>query len=204
MKTQLLAIVVTTIAAGMTFFISVYPDELLLQHIPTAVGLLLLGWVVVRYGLTPLSFGCVLAFWWLHLIGAIWIYSFVPYDEFSTWIFGGPLSEAMGWQRNHYDRFVHLASGFLIAPPASECLQRVAGMRSRGAAVMSIAVVLAIGAIYEVLEWQIAVQLSPTQAEAYNGQQGDIWDPQKDLALALVASVPAAACLLNWKPNPSR
>ena len=63
----------------------------------------------------------------------------------------------MGWQRNHYDRLVHFASGLLIAPPASEWLQRGTGMRPLGAAIMSVAVVMSIGAIYEILEWQIAV-----------------------------------------------
>ena len=96
MKAQLLLIAVTTIAAGLTFFITVYPDELLLQHIPTAIGLSLLALVATRYGLTPLSFGCIVAFWWLHLIGAIWIYSFVPYDELSIRLTGTSLSDVYG------------------------------------------------------------------------------------------------------------
>ncbi|KAA1262167.1 Inner membrane protein YjdF [Rubripirellula obstinata] len=203
MKTRLLVIATTMMAACLTFAISVYPEQLLLQHIPTAVGLLLLAFVVVRYGLTSLSFGCIIAFWWLHLIGATWIYSFVPYDEFFAWLTGFSLSEQTGWQRNHYDRFVHFASGLLIVPPASEWLRRGFGMRPTGAAIMSIAVVMSIGAVYEILEWQIAVQLSPGQAEAYNGQQGDVWDPQKDLALALLGSIIAAASLLQLPTNHS-
>ena len=132
------------------------------------------------------------------MIGATWIYSFVPYDELSIWLTGSSLSEQMGWQRNHYDRLVHFASGILIVPPATEWLRRANGMRIPAAAIMSIAVVMSIGAVYEILEWQIAVRLSPGQAEAYNGQQGDIWDPQKDLALALAGSLIAAAGLLGF------
>ena len=195
MKTQLVVVAVTAIAAASTFFISRYPNELLLQHIPTAIGLLILAFVVLRYGLSPLSFGCIIVFWWLHLIGATWIYTFVPYDELSVWLTGNSLTEMMGWQRNHYDRLVHFASGLLIVPPASEWLQRGCEMRPLDAAIVSVAVVMTIGSIYEILEWQIAVQLSPDQAEAYNGQQGDVWDPQKDLALALVGSLIAAVGL---------
>lgn len=64
------------------------------------------------------------------------------------------------------------------------------------AAVLAVCMVLAVGALYEILEWQIALAFSPAQAEAYNGQQGDVWDPQKDLALALLGGIFSAA--LVW------
>jgi putative membrane protein len=43
--------------------------------------------------------------------------------------------------------------------------------------------------LYEVFEWLLSVFLSPDQAEAYNGQQGDMWDPQKDMALAMLGAI---------------
>lgn len=132
---------------------------------------------------------CLLGFLWLHLIGARWIYSYVPYDQWTEWLTGQTLSAWMGWERNHYDRLVHFASGVLFVPPVEELLQR-SGLQGRWlAAFLSISVVLAIGAAYEVAEWQVAVIFAPEYAEAYNGQQGDLWDPQKDLALAGLGAV---------------
>ena len=66
---------------------------------------------------------------------------------------------------------------------------------------MAVASVLAVGAVYEVIEWQIAIAFSPTQAEAYNGQQGDVWDPQKDMAMAGFGSILAAVFLFRWSPH---
>ena len=200
-RLPLLLILATAIVTALTFIDAPYPEQLRLQHAPTLLILLNLA-VASHWGwFSGRSVLCVLAFLWLHILGARWIYSFVPYDRWSETLFGATLSEAFGWQRNHYDRLVHFASGVLLAPPASELLQRYAGMRPRGAAIQAIAVVLALGAIYEVIEWQIAVVLSPAAAEAYNGQQGDIWDPQKDLALAGLGALIAAAFL--WRSPPA-
>lgn len=46
--------------------------------------------------------------------------------------------------------------------------------------------------IYEMFEWLITVVMSPATADSYNGQQGDMWDAQKDMALALIGSTIAA------------
>lgn len=178
------------LALPASFLDAPYPEELLLQHAPTVAGLLLLGFLHVRYRLHPLSFGCALGFWALHIIGARWIYSFVPYDEWTRSLMGRSLSETFDWQRNHYDRLVHFASGLLGAPPSWEFLNRI-GLRPIAAAWISVALVLAAGAVYEIVEWQIAVRMSPETAESYNGQQGDIWDPQKDMALALLGALMA-------------
>ena len=123
----------------------------------------------------------------------------MPYDSWLEKIAGTTLSEHFGWERNHYDRFVHFASGLLGVPLASECLQRFGNMRPLGAAVMGVASVLAVGAVYEILEWQVAITFSPARAEAYNGQQGDVWDPQKDLALAALGASICAGFLFRWE-----
>ena len=201
MKTRLITIAVTAAAIPISFVAAPYPAELILQHVPTVLGLVLLAVITIYANPSRLSFGCLIGFFWLHLIGARWIYSFVPYDHLSEWLTGATLTERFGWQRNHYDRLVHFASGLLGVAPGSELLQRAGGMRPMGAAVTAISLVLSVGAVYEVLEWQIAILFSPAQAQAYNGQQGDIWDPQKDLALAGLGAVIAAGLLLRWSPR---
>lgn len=190
----------TAAVIPLSFVDAPYPDELVLQHVPTVMGLIALVLADLFFQPTRLSFLCVVTFVWLHMIGARWIYSYVPYDDLANDLFGTTLSELFGWQRNHYDRLVHFASGLLGVPPAAEILQRFCGMRSRGAAVMAVACVLSIGAMYEILEWQIAVILSPAHAEAYNGQQGDVWDPQKDMALALLGGILSTVLVWRWTP----
>ncbi len=194
---QITLVLATGALAAMSFIDAPYPAELKLQHAPTVV--MLTGLIVssFRFRLSNLSFACIIAFLWLHIIGARWIYSFVPYDDWACVIFGQTLSERFDWQRNHYDRLVHFASGLLVVPPAAEGLIRWGGMRPLGASLMAVASVLAIGAIYEILEWQIAMMFSPAQADAYNGQQGDVWDPQKDLAIAWFGAVISAGLVFR-------
>lgn len=201
MKRQILLVVGTLIMIAVSFVDAPYPDELVLQHIPTLLGIVCLMLAIVFASPSRRSVACVIVFLWLHVIGARWIYSFVPYDELVEQVTGTTLSQYFGWQRNHYDRLVHFASGLLFVPPASEILQRYGGMRPVGAAITSICCVMTIGAVYEILEWQIAVTLSPLQAEAYNGQQGDVWDPQKDMALAGLGAILSAICVSRWSPG---
>lgn len=196
-RTSLWMLVITTLlATGASFWDAPYPSELRLQHVPTVFGVLCLGVAIKRNWLSPFSTFCLFVFVWLHLIGARWIYSFVPYDQWCEQLCGTSPAAAFGWKRNHYDRLVHLASGILFVPPTWELIQRQ-GLTSRGwTAGLSIAVVLAIGAIYEIVEWAIAMLFAPHYAESYNGQQGDLWDPQKDLALAGLGAIISAAYLL--------
>jgi len=182
-------LVATLIATAASFWEAPYPSELRLQHVPTVIGLLGLGIVAHRGTLSTSSIVCLVAFIWLHLIGARWIYSFVPYDQWCEQLCGMSPSEVFGWKRNHYDRLVHLASGILFVPPAWELIQQQGLTNRWWTAGLSIAVVLAIGAIYEIVEWAIAMLFAPHYAEAYNGQQGDLWDPQKDLALAGLGAI---------------
>jgi len=173
-----------------------YPSELVLQHIPT-VALLIAVVLVDHYGPISLaSFASILGFLALHLLGARYIYSNVPYDDWATALLGHDLSSRFGWERNHYDRLVHLAYGLLLVGPLREGLRRWTGVIGGWGGALAICGVLATSAGYEILEWLVAVTLSPEQAEAYNGQQGDMWDAQKDMALAVAGAVVAMGCSL--------
>ncbi len=190
-------ILATLLATAGSFWRAPYPAELRLQHVPTAIGLIALSITVWRNWLGATSVVCLHGFLWLHLIGARWIYSYVPFDQWAEWLTGQTLSARMGWERNHYDRLVHFASGVLFVPPVEELLLR-SGLQGRWlAAFLSISVVLAIGAAYEVAEWQVAVIFAPEYAEAYNGQQGDVWDPQKDLAVAGLGAILCEAGIMT-------
>ncbi len=193
----LLLLIATLVATGASFWQAPFPSELRLQHIPTVVGIIGLWAVVERKWLRPLSVICLLAFLWLHILGARWIYSFVPYDLWVERICGASCAEMFSWKRNHYDRFVHLASGLLFVPPTWELLQRRGLTGAGGLAIVSVSVVLGMGAVYEILEWAISLLFAPAYAESYNGQQGDLWDPQKDMALAGLGAIAMAGGLLG-------
>lgn len=202
MSLRFILIGLTALAIPLSFVAAPYPNELLLQHVPTVIGVVLLVIAAKRYQPSDVALGCCLAFLWLHLIGARWIYSYVPYDDMFQMLTGHTLTETFGWQRNHYDRMVHFASGVLGLPPISNFLQSYCHVSPASAAFLSVVCVLAIGAGYEILEWQIGMTFSPEMAESYNGQQGDMWDAQKDMALAGLGAIITVPLIYRWVPNP--
>ncbi len=176
-------------AAVLTSLSPIYPDQLLLQHLPTALILAVLIGTSRRFPLSNPSFTLVLAFFGLHLVGARWIYSFVPYDDWTSALFGTRLSEVFGWERNHYDRFVHFAFGALLVVPIEEVVRRIVRPRRGWSYYMAVEFVLAASVIYELVEWGIALTFAPTWADRYLGQQGDMWDAHKDVALASLGAI---------------
>lgn len=152
-----------------------WPAEQALHSSLTAVALVAL-WLL-RKRLDTAQWAWALTFLTLHTIAARWIYSFVPYDDWTDALFGVRLSEAFSWDRNHFDRLVHFAYGVCVTAVLRQKWLR------------SLEIVLATSALYELLEWAIAMTLAPDLAEAYNGQQGDMWDAHADMALAALGAL---------------
>lgn len=165
-----------------------YPQEMFLQHLPTVAILIALPFMARRVPLSDASFACLVAFFLLHVLGARYIYSNVPYDEWSQNLFGIQISAVLGFERNHYDRLVHFFFGLLWVRPVQEICVRRFGVPRRFAWYTAFEFVLAFSMVYELFEWGLAMVLSPESADAYNGQQGDIWDAQKDMSLALLGA----------------
>jgi putative membrane protein len=149
-----------------------------------------------RLPLSDFSARLVLVFLSLHVLGARYLYSYVPYDDWSAALFGRTVSSLCGFNRNHYDRLVHVAYGLLLFFPAREVI--VARLRLRGiwADLLALQFILATSALYELIEWGVALVFAPDWAEHYNGQQGDLWDAQKDMALAVLGAVTSLLCRL--------
>ena len=138
-----------------------------------------------RFSFSNLSYGLFGLFLSLHLVGAHYTYAETP--------FGFWLQDAFDLSRNHYDRIVHFAFGLLIAYPFRELLLRAAGIRRSWSHLMVIVTVLGFSGFYEALEGVVAVIVSPELGAAYLGTQGDVWDAQKDTALAFAGAVIAMA-----------
>lgn len=193
---QLTVVLATCALLAMSFIGGLHPADQPLLHIPTIVALFGLMWLTRRGSISDASLVCIVAFLWLHILGARYVYSFVPYDHWSRACFGVTVSDWFGFTRNHYDRFVHFAYGVLAIVPQMELLRRTAGIRAMPACLLSVAMVLAAGSLYEVFEWLLTLVVNPAHADRYNGQQGDAWDAQKDMACALLGALPMSMFVL--------
>ncbi|GAA1789957.1 DUF2238 domain-containing protein [Luedemannella flava] len=195
-----LAIFAALVAA--TWWRPPHPAEQALHHGLTLIALVALWWVHRRRRLPLGSLVLILVFLALHSVAARWLYSEVPYDEWSRALLGWSVNERLGWTRNNFDRLVHVSYGACLAPVLIRYLVDARGWAPRRAALAAIEVTLSTSALYELLEWGVAMALSPATAEAYNGQQGDLWDPHKDMACALAGALLAAAVTLAARPRP--
>ena len=169
-----------------------YPQMAPLQNGPTLVFLLALALVLRKYPLPTSAVACICAFLILHTIGARYIYSYVPYDAWSAAIGLPELSEIFGWERNHYDRLVHFSFGALLVHPFSRILVHYWSVSPKRTLYVAVEFIIAASALYEIFEWMLTLTLASADAEAYNGQQGDFWDAQKDMVLASLGATLAA------------
>lgn len=175
-----------------------FPKTAPLHHLPTLLALLAAPLLLRRWPLSDRALACIVLFLVLHTLGGRYTYTNVPYDAWATALSGHSLSEAFGWTRNHYDRLVHFGYGALAVLPVYEALRRHAGLRPRLSLYIAVESVLAVSASYEVFEWLLTLTMEGSVATAYNGQQGDLWDAQKDMALAaLGASLSAGALAMR-------
>jgi putative membrane protein len=94
-----------------------------------------------------------------------------------------------GADRNMYDRLVHFCFGLLLAYPVREVFVRITRARGVWGYWLPVELTLAFSAIYELIEWGAAKVVDPAAGLAFLGSQGDIWDAQKDMALAGLGSV---------------
>lgn len=167
----------------------IFPGQMYLQHFPTVVILIALPLLARRFPLSDATITCIVMFMILHVVGARYIYSYVPYDHWLRSLFGVSLAERFGFTRNHYDRFVHFSFGVLWVRPVWEVCVRYLGVPRRFAFYTALEFVLAFSMLYELFEWGLSMALSPDDAGKYNGQQGDIWDAQKDMSFAFLGAI---------------
>jgi len=165
-----------------------------LENMLVVAAVAALGAVYRHFRFSNLSYGLIAVFLILHAVGAHYTYSEVPLGR---WI-----RDALGQERNHYDRVVHFAFGLLIACPQRELLVRRGVVRGDRAGAIALALVIAWSTLYELLEWMVASVVSPGSAMAFLGTQGDPFDAQKDTALAtLGAAIAIAVRRMTARPS---
>ena len=165
-----------------------YPRDWLLENLLVFFYSALLVFTYRRFRFSTLSYALFTLFLSLHLLGAHYTYAETP---LGFWI-----QKIFEFERNHYDRLVHFCFGLLIAYPFHEILMRLSGVRREWSYFLAISVILAFGALYEVLESITAMIVSPELGSAYLGTQGDEWDAQKDSFLAFAGAI--IAMIVTW------
>jgi len=153
----------------------------LLEVAPVLLGAPLLVITHRRFPLTPLLYRLLFAHALILIVGGHYTYARVP---LGFWV-----QDLFDLGRNHYDRLGHLAQGFVPAILAREILLRTSPLRpGRWLFFVVTCVCLAFSAFYEMLEWWAAI-IGGDSAESFLGTQGDVWDTQWDMFLALLGAL---------------
>jgi len=162
----------------------------LLESFPAIVGAVILLATYRRFELTTLLYVLIWAHAIILVIGGHYTYAEVP---LFNWI-----RDAFHLSRNHYDRVGHFAQGFVPAMIAREFLLRRSPLEpGKLLAYIIVSICLAISAAYELLEFGVSV-LTGSAGDAFLGTQGDVWDTQKDMLMALIGSITALLSLSHW------
>lgn len=163
-----------------------YRADWVLENLLTFVAVPAAVLTFRRFRFSDQSYVQATVFLILHTIGSHYTYSEVP--------LGAWAQEAFGLARNHYDRLVHFLFGLLMLRPARELFVRRPYSLGRWTVLyLSFASVVWWSAAYELVEWGVARVADPEAGIAYLGTQGDVWDAQKDMALACLGALIAAA-----------
>ena len=162
----------------------------LLEVSPALVGIAILVLTWRRFPLTPLLTTLIALHMIILAVGGHYTYALVP---FGNWV-----RDWLDLSRNHYDRLGHFAQGFVPAMIARELFLRLGVVAKRGwFNFLIICVCLAISAVYELLEWSVALIIGEA-SDSFLGTQGDPWDTQTDMFLAFAGACLALLLLSRW------
>lgn len=184
-----------------------HPSDFLLEHLFTVAFLALLLWSHSRFRLSNVSYTMIFVYLCSHVVGAHYTYSEVPYDDWfrrlASWIGVQDFSiqSLFGFKRNHYDRLIHFLFGLLMAYPVREVFVRIVRVRGFWGYYLPLDVMMSLSMLYELVEWGVVVIVVGDVGESYLGAQGDVWDAQKDMALASLGGLIAmtVTALVNWR-----
>ena len=193
LATLLIIVSVALVASGIapydrtTWWLEIFP-------VLIAVPLVLL--TIRRFPLTPLTYTLLAIHALILIAGGHYTYARVP---LGFWV-----QDLFGFARNHYDRLGHFAQGFIPAILVRELLLRTSPLQpGRWLFVLVTATCLAFSACYEMFEWWAALA-GGHAADAFLGTQGDVWDTQKDICMALIGAVCALLLMSLWQDRQMR
>lgn len=163
----------------------------LLEVAPVLIALPVMAWTWRRFPLTPLLYWLIAVHALVLILGGTYTYARVPLGDW--------MEHAFHLSRNPYDKIGHFMQGLVPALVAREILLRARYVSStRMAAFLSVCVALAISAFYELIEWWTALALGGGATD-FLGTQGDPWDTQSDMFLALIGATLGVIVLARWQ-----
>jgi len=166
---------------------AVYPHDYftwILEVFPAIIGIIVLAISFQKFRFTYLTYVLILLHCYILFIGGHFTYAEVP---LFNWI-----KDVFHLARNDYDKVGHFAQGFVPAMIVRELFIQKQIVKPGGwIAFLTIMVCGAISALYELLEWFVAIT-SGQSSDAFLGTQGDIWDTQSDMLFAFIG----ASCML--------
>ena len=158
-----------------------------MEVFPIFIAVPILFFTHARFPLTRLVYTLIFVHACILMLGGHYTYARVP--------LGFWMQDLFHFSRNHYDRIGHFAQGFVPAIVAREILLRQTPLRRGGWLFFLVcSVCLAISACYEFVEWFAAV-IGGSGATEFLGTQGDVWDTQWDMLMALIGSIVAQIVL---------
>jgi putative membrane protein len=162
----------------------------ILEVFPIFIAVPILIATAKRFPLTPLVYCLIFAHALILMLGGHYTYARVP--------LGFWMRDAFHLARNHYDRIGHFAQGFVPAIIAREILLRLSPLKRGGWLFFVVTCVcLSISVCYEFIEWAAAV-MGGSSADAFLGTQGDVWDTQWDMFMALIGALVAQVTLSRF------
>lgn len=167
-----------------------------LEISPGLAGIVILLAVYRRFQFTTLCYTFIALHICILCVGGHYTYARVPLFD---WL--RPIFE---WERNHFDRLGHFAQGFVPAIITRELFLRLKVLsRTSWLPFLVVCVCLAISGFYELLEWWTAA-VSGSAAVEFLATQGDVWDTQKDMFLALIGAICALVFTSRWQDRQIR
>ncbi|MET0785154.1 MAG: DUF2238 domain-containing protein [Paenisporosarcina sp.] len=161
------------------------PKELLTWFAEASPAIVILIIVISTYHkfrLTTLSYTIIAILSILMFIGGHYTYSEVP---LFNW-----LQDIYDLQRNHYDRFGHFLKGLSAIVVMEILIRKMQLKRGPWLSGITISIVLSMAALYEIIEWlSTKLPFGQKEKEDFLGMQGDKWDAQWDMSLALIGAI---------------
>jgi putative membrane protein len=146
-----------------------------------------------RFLFSDVSLVFLFLFLFVHIYGAQAAYTHNALGEF--------FRETWQLKRNPYDRIVHFSFGFLLAYPAVDLLYNKFALPQKWVGTITNMGILCLATIFELIEWGVSEFTTKETGETYVATQGDVWDAQKDIILALIGSMIVTNTIKYFRKN---
>lgn len=179
-------------------------ESFLIENVLSFIVIIVVVMTYRNFRLSNLSYTLLFIFLSLNLIGFYYTHAGVPYEKWSKSVLGISINEIFGFQRNNYDRLTHFTFGLLLSYPIREVFLRIADAKGFWGYYLPLDVVISFSALYELIEYAIALAFGPSVGALILGTQGDVWDTHKDIAMATSGAVISmfSVALINYMHKP--